>query len=439
MSAAAALAAIAAGTGQQFGEVSAELFFESVAAGLGASVASLVASAGIQAASAGTGSLAGTLTAAAALQSASSGVGAIAGELSTVANLQALAAGLAAVAPEMSAAALIAAVAAGTGAAVGVLDIPALLSAAAAGVGTTAGVLTASAILQAAIDGTGTAAGTLAASALLSVLAAGTGEALAAPTILSSWTPDDLFGAGETGDWWNFADLTKMWTDTGGTAAVAAAGDSIARADGQVGAIQATQSTSGNRPIYRNPSGVLGYAEFDGGSDKLVIASGAFGWFRNVGTGFICAVGFTGSIAAATPVLSSFTIGTATNPRLALGRNAAAIRLSSRRLDGDATVNLDASSQLVANTSYVICGYADWTNNDGFIRKDGSQVATNANFLTAGSTSDTASQQATIGSTTSSSSSGWAGGIYAILFRREIVTGGDLTSLESYFADLMGA
>lgn len=56
-----------------------------------------------------------------------------------------------------------------------------------------------------------------------------------------------LYGSGETGDWW-LPVSGKCWQDTGGSTPATAHGDPIARIDGQQGAINLLQSTSGNRP-----------------------------------------------------------------------------------------------------------------------------------------------------------------------------------------------
>jgi hypothetical protein len=70
------------------------------------------------------------------------------------------------------------------------------------------------------------------------------------------WTPDELFGVGDFGDWIDWRDADHLFTDTAGTINVAAAGDLIARANGRRGNVVLSQSTSGNRGKWALADGI---------------------------------------------------------------------------------------------------------------------------------------------------------------------------------------
>jgi hypothetical protein len=70
------------------------------------------------------------------------------------------------------------------------------------------------------------------------------------------WTPDELFGVGDFGDWIDWRDADHLFTDTAGTTNVAAAGDLIARANGRRGNVVMSQSTSGNRGKWALADGI---------------------------------------------------------------------------------------------------------------------------------------------------------------------------------------
>lgn len=79
------------------------------------------------------------------------------------------------------------------------------------------------------------------------------------------FNPASLFAASEPGFW---ADVRPavLWQDTGRTTPVTADGDPVASwaLNTASGVIYATQSTAGNRPVYKVDAGGRGYLEFDG-------------------------------------------------------------------------------------------------------------------------------------------------------------------------------
>ncbi len=80
------------------------------------------------------------------------------------------------------------------------------------------------------------------------------------------FSPNSLFAAGESGDWIDPSDLSKIWQDTAGTTPVTADGQSVQRIDGQRGIISLRNAT--NPPLYKT-SGGLHWLQFDGTNDGL--------------------------------------------------------------------------------------------------------------------------------------------------------------------------
>jgi hypothetical protein len=87
----------------------------------------------------------------------------------------------------------------------------------------------------------------------------------------SSWTPNALFASGESGDWFDPSDLSRMWQDTAGTTPITADGQSVARIDGQRGVVSLRQSDAARRPLYKTSAG-LHWLQFDGTNDNLASA-----------------------------------------------------------------------------------------------------------------------------------------------------------------------
>lgn len=90
----------------------------------------------------------------------------------------------------------------------------------------------------------------------------------AAYTISTAFTPASLSPA----MWFDASDLSTLFQDTGGTTAVTADGQAVARINDKSGnARHGTQSLSGNKPLYKT-DGTLRWLSFDG-DDEIPIAS----------------------------------------------------------------------------------------------------------------------------------------------------------------------
>ncbi len=90
------------------------------------------------------------------------------------------------------------------------------------------------------------------------------------PPLVSApaFSPSSLFGGGETGDWWDAADLTKLFQNSAGTTPVTADSDPVGSIKGQVSATALTQGTTSKKPLYRTGGG-QSWLAFDSVDDFL--------------------------------------------------------------------------------------------------------------------------------------------------------------------------
>jgi len=82
------------------------------------------------------------------------------------------------------------------------------------------------------------------------------------------FNPGQLFGGGETGDWWSVADISTLFQDSAGATPVAASGDPVGRIVGKTNSNALVQGTSARKGIY-TVSGGLKYIIFDGADDGI--------------------------------------------------------------------------------------------------------------------------------------------------------------------------
>lgn len=159
----------------------------------------------------------------------------------------------------------------------------------------------------------------------------------------------------------------------------------------------ATQATAANQPrIYDSVTasidrrnGIVSLRA-DGTNDRLNVSTG-LDIYQNRGFGY----GFSVACHTSTTVIgylyyastntSSVRFGQAYN--ITAGRNALVVR----RLDADAALTLSSSNNFSSTNLQVVTNRMEWTNNDGFIYRNGTQVGSNTSFGTTGNTSNTAS------------------------------------------------
>lgn len=71
-----------------------------------------------------------------------------------------------------------------------------------------------------------------------------------AEKIAAGWTPEQLFQGSEVGDYWDFADSSYLYQDTGKTTPVTTSADVVGCAVGIRGVVELQQATSSEKPIW---------------------------------------------------------------------------------------------------------------------------------------------------------------------------------------------
>lgn len=99
------------------------------------------------------------------------------------------------------------------------------------------------------------------------------GNATAASNAVYTWTPDLLWTASESGDWWFAGDTARLWQDTGTATPVAANNDPVGHWRGKKNSKDVIQATAGNKPLWKTG----GYITFDGANDVLADVTGGLG------------------------------------------------------------------------------------------------------------------------------------------------------------------
>jgi hypothetical protein len=169
----------------------------------------------------------------------------------------------------------------------------------------------------------------------------------------AAFTPFDLFPGSEIGFWLDYSDKSTMFTDTSGTTPVTADGDAIARINDKLGqGFNATQATAGNRPTFKDVSGVR---FSDHASDWLTILSSTASLsflHKDAGTGIAVLVrvgttsnenalyGFLGNTQGATANVGAHLFF---DDRVTVPRNDRAGYGVVRGVDGTSTYDLQSS------------------------------------------------------------------------------------------------
>ncbi len=98
----------------------------------------------------------------------------------------------------------------------------------------------------------------------------------------SNWTPAILFSSGAKGFWYE-ARKSKLYKESPAVNPVSAVNDSVGTIiDLSQNGINGIQTTSGNRPIYKEDTNGIGYIEFDGVNDYIEIPSIGAGLKRTI-------------------------------------------------------------------------------------------------------------------------------------------------------------
>jgi hypothetical protein len=200
----------------------------------------------------------------------------------------------------------------------------------------------------------------------------------------------------EMAAWWDFTDLSTMSIN---------GSNLIASITSKVGGHIAAQSTDANKPTYTaNTLNGKSVAAFDGG-DELTFSGTTLDMIRNVDQyEFMAVARATGGSGTARFVLNFSTNGATTSRANLLFSNANQFQIGGRRLDADSADSL-SNGTVTLNTWYIFGSAANYgTTNIDMYRNSITAVANKNPWLTAGSTSNTASARAGIGSTGNASS-----------------------------------
>lgn len=213
----------------------------------------------------------------------------------------------------------------------------------------------------------------------------------------SGWTPAQLFTSGQEGAWYDFSDLTTLFTDTDGTTNVTADGDLVARIEDKSGnGHHLIQSTPTSRATYRT-NGTNQWLEFDGGDMYRIDTDTDI--LRNVNSGL---VGFIlrSSTISGTDGLFELYSGYSQS-RLLVRCNTTNVVAGGRILDADSFATTTVSD-FNNGGSFIV--HADYTNGDLDVYFDGTLEAENTSWQTPNTTSDTASTDFALGDRASETS-----------------------------------
>ena len=216
--------------------------------------------------------------------------------------------------------------------------------------------------------------------------------------------------------WIDFSDAATVFNaNVGGS--TPSNGTGIGRVEDKSGnARHFIQATSGNRPNYQ--TGVyngLSIARFDGTNDRLTL--GSSGLFQNVAGGTIYAVRLWSSSPTAGRNILAISNNASISTRASIYGGSASGKSGSggRRLDADAFAGVNGTNSVSTTLLQVDASVFDYSNDDLYLYMNGVQEASNTSFQTTGSTSNTASAAAAIGSMPAGTSQYFLGDIGEIL------------------------
>ena len=225
------------------------------------------------------------------------------------------------------------------------------------------------------------------------------------------------------------------FTDTARTTP-AAVNDAVAGVTDQSGnGYHPTQPTAGYRPILRQDANGKYYLEFDGNDDHLLID--APNMTRNIGYITMAAgAKITNTAAVGAIFYASGAAGDA-NTRSSIRLNGAnqEFGVGGRRLDSDSLMYLTTTAP-TGNFSTV--SYIDHANALAEVRINKTSAVGPSAFLTAGSTSDTASNIVSVGSVATTTSSNFNGDVYSVFVVIREISAGELADLENYLYSTTG-
>jgi hypothetical protein len=251
--------------------------------------------------------------------------------------------------------------------------------------------------------------------------------ALASPSEPSGWSPPTTALV-----YWLSARQETAFSD----------GDSVETPTDWSGAGHApAQATSSRRPTYE--TGVvngLPVFRFDGVDDRFDFSGGALDMAKNQSglTVYIVVIPSSTTSAAQRNLvsISSGTSSTAQRVLVSFGTSGTTT-IGGRRLDADSFATTFGSLSHTSGTAWVVTALFDWANSDLYSWQNTTADIANTSYQTAGSTSNTSSLAATIGSN-SAGAFIFAGDIAEILIYQAAHDSTDRADIQSGLMTLYG-
>jgi hypothetical protein len=229
-----------------------------------------------------------------------------------------------------------------------------------------------------------------------------------------------------------------------GTTAVGANNDPVGYWKDLLNGYPLTQTTNNNRPLYLT-SGINSRPalSFDGTNDNLNATSGAVcDAVRNTGGFTAIAALRAGNPASGTSYSFLSRNGSAGQSRANLVYNGAADYwvLGGRRQETDSVANVDGPFHAGAgrNTTCIMAGVADYANSDGFVYRNGELHASNTNWLTAGTTPDSASAAVSVGGLPDGATQQFLGQIAQVLWYKRALSASEVLFVSRWLGRIYG-
>lgn len=189
-----------------------------------------------------------------------------------------------------------------------------------------------------------------------------------------SWTPANLFAAGEVGAWYDPSDFNTMFQDSAGTTPVTAVEQPVGLIRDKSGrGNHASQATSTSRPVLRQENGLY-YLEFDGTDDSLATSSIDFSATDKM-TVF---AGVRKLSDAATNVIFEFSADSNLNDGAFGFFVPATFPDYTWRSRGTAASSLSAGNNVASPITHVVTGVGAIGTDQCVLRLNASQVGTSA-------------------------------------------------------------
>jgi len=240
------------------------------------------------------------------------------------------------------------------------------------------------------------------------------------------WTPAQVSGL-------------KVWLDSSYITGVANGGALLQWRDRHRVFAGPLQLAAASRPTYL--TGVVAgkpSADSDGSNDYMEWELAAFSLLRNVG-GCTAIVVASAAMSGTQRTLLHWSVGTTSGlTRFSLRYDypaAGDLSLTTRRLDADSLSTLTGTGP-AAGAWHIATGAMDWTSKSAYLYLDGALAASSTNHGTAGSTEDTNSVVAQLG--TLSLSFYHDGGIAEVLIWTRALSAGELAQVHRYLANKYG-